>query len=161
MIALYPTEPLHDYAMGRLWTGEEKEFLALNGKGMFVWQIASILGRTTNAVRSMCQKLDVSFPFSPPPVFSQEEYFRWVGDKANYATQHKRAIKDFPNPLGACEICGVNEAIDRARIDHTNLPYRKEYVVFMCRSCNEKHNLRHSGGTPIEGGFVVLFQEVA
>lgn len=84
----------------------------------------------------------------------------WKGDQAGYSGQHIRAQKDFPKPLGICQMPGCEKpAIHRARIDHTNLPYRLEYVMPMCASCNTKHDLYIKEGK-IAGGFVILFKEV-
>ncbi len=75
----------------------------------------------------------------------------WKGDDIGYRVQHHRAQKDFPI-LGICQMPDCeNTAIDRARIDHNNLPYRKSYILPMCRSHNEKHSFNN---------FVILFQEV-
>ncbi len=49
---------------------------------------------------------------------------------------------------------------DRARIDHTNLPYDKNLVLLMCRPCNMKHDLYNGRGDKISGGFIILFKEV-
>lgn len=135
--------------MRRFWTEEEKDFLKDNAKEMFLWQVASILDRTAPAVHSMCQRIGVRFPPFSPPVLIGELNGRWKGDECGYYGQHHKAIKDFPPPLGTCQVCLVASATDRARIDHTNLPYRKEYVVLMCHSCNQLHSANH---------FVFLFQ---
>ena len=87
--------------------------------------------------------------------------YAWKGDAVGYKGQHNRAMKDFPDPLGECQIPNCeNPATDRARIDHSNLPYRKEYVALWCRSCNAKHDLFNHEG-PIDGGFIILFNEVS
>lgn len=97
---------------------------------------------------------------TPHSMFGKENP-SYKGDEAGYWAQHDGAQRDFPEPLGNCQVCQINSATQRARIDHTNLPYRKEYVLPMCQSCNEKHDLYHARwGTLIKGGFVILFQEV-
>ncbi len=74
----------------------------------------------------------------------------WKGGVARYTTHHQRAGKDYPSPLGQCQIPGCDEdAIDRARIDHTNLPYSPELVMPMCHS----HNTHHS-----HNNFLILFE---
>ncbi len=74
----------------------------------------------------------------------------WVGDEAGYGAQHQRAGPDWPDPLGQCQIPGCfDDARDRARIDHTNLVYRPELVLPMCRSHNMGHSRNH---------FLVLFE---
>ncbi len=85
-------------------------------------------------------------------------------EEISVAGEHARAIEDFPSPLGWCSVCEaeaicsncgevdyvrVAEAMDRARIDHSNIPYSKELVLSMCRT----HNLRHTSN-----GFVILFE---
>ena len=80
----------------------------------------------------------------------REKHPRWVGDKAGYKAQHRRAGPDFPDPLGQCQIPGCpKDAIDRARIDHTNLIYRPELVMPMCRSHNIRHRLNN---------FLIIFE---
>ena len=82
------------------------------------------------------------------------------GDDVGYVAQHDRGVKDHPNPLGTCQFPDCeNNAVERARIDHTNFPYRKEYVMPMCKSHNQKHNL-YNDGRKIADGFVILFREV-
>lgn len=57
-----------------------------------------------------------------------------------YKAQHYLMLKDFPAPLGICEICGERPAVDRMRIDHTLFPYDPDFVVLGCRQCNRKHD---------------------
>ncbi len=80
----------------------------------------------------------------------REKSLAWKGDEARYGGQHTRAIKDFPEPLGICRICGDKPAVERARIEHTNLAYRKEYVLPMCNGCNQRHS---------HNQFVIFFKE--
>lgn len=63
----------------------------------------------------------------------------WKGGD-EYGAQHRQARKDFPDPLGLCELCGERDAIHRARMDHTTLPYDSGLVVLACQSCNRKHD---------------------
>ncbi len=92
----------------------------------------------------------------------------WKGDKVGYQTQHRRAQRGVSNIENFwCIPClllnGIYKKAEvRARIDGTNLPYRIEYILPMCQSCNVKHGL-HNGrwDSPRNGGFVILFEEVA
>jgi transposase-like protein len=64
----------------------------------------------------------------------------YKGDEAGYNAQHIRAEKDYPLPLGICELCGKKRATVRMRMDHTLLPYLPELVAIGCHSCNMKHD---------------------
>ncbi len=76
----------------------------------------------------------------------------WMGDEAGYFGQHHRAMSDYPTPLGTCQIPGCDEeAKQRARIDHTNLPYHSSLVLPMCPSHNSRHWYNH---------VVILFEAV-
>lgn len=139
--------------------------LEMYRQGFSSHEIEALTGVGRTAILRWCQNVNISR--SPSEAQKGELGPRWKGDDAGYNAQHTRARKDFPSPLGWCQACEtfatcphcgevdyerVNEATVRARVDHTNFPYRKEYVLAMCISCNEKHSM--------SGGFVILFQEV-
>lgn len=127
--------------------------LEIYEQGKSYYDVATLLGEITpQTVNLWGREEGISRPRG-------ETLRNCKGDDIKYAAQHYRAVKDFPYPLGLCQICENAPATERARIDHTNLSYRKEYVLLMCRSCNMKHNLCVEGDR-IDGGFVILFKEV-
>ncbi len=67
----------------------------------------------------------------------------WKGDEVEYAGQHRRAVKDFPSPLGICEACGEKKARVRMRVDHTMFPYHPDLVMVGCDGCNNRHTSGH------------------
>lgn len=142
-------------------------------QGRSTVQVSALTGISRAIIGQWCKEAGISRSYSEAALMRPyregmegELNPMWKGDNAGYGAQHLRALKDFPSPLGQCQVCEalatcphcrevdyerVNEAIVRARIDHTNLPYNKNLVLPMCHSCNQKHN----------GGFVILFNEVS
>ncbi len=88
----------------------------------------------------------------------------WTGDKAGYWGQHRRAQKDFPVPLGICEMCGKQEAKHRMRIDHTLFPYHSDLIALSCPSCNFRHSYGSISITfcnPHDGRWYCIYYEVS
>jgi hypothetical protein len=71
------------------------------------------------------------------PLKSENGYVKQTPD---VKAQHSWMRRDFPAPLGVCEMCGERPATDRMRIDHTLFPYDPAFVVLSCRTCNRLHD---------------------
>ncbi len=149
---------------GRRWAVLEDEWLE-SVYGLFPAPVlAHALNRTHKAVRNRASGLGLKIDgrFSGfvvnPPV--KENHHAWTGDNASYNAEHLRAIRDFPLPLGLCRICEKSEATERARIDHCNLPYRPEFILPMCASCNRRQSPPRAGTRSRVRRFVILFREV-
>ena len=130
--------------------------LEMYRQGLSSNEIEELTGLVRKTVKVWCQKAGI--------IRTQSEAYRisnakkgecnpsWKGDNVGYVRQHQRGRKDFPKPLGICQMPGCkNPAIERARIDHSNLPYRKEYVMIMCHSCNMRH---------AHNKFLILFEPI-
>jgi transposase-like protein len=120
----------------------KEPILEMYSQGLGSTEIELLTGISHETIRNWCRDAGISRSISEAKKgrVTGAESHRWKGDKAGYEAQHRRAIIDYPLPLGLCELCGEKEALDRARIDHTTLPYDPELVVLACKSCNKKHD---------------------
>lgn len=146
----------------RTWSEDEVSFLeasALDYTDYELSQMPELSRHSAEAIKFKRQILHRYKKHGPRP--------RNPRRLASKAAEHKWAQSDFPSPLGFCPICEieatcphcgkidygeVREAVERARIDHSNLPYRKGLVLPMCVSHNSLHSFN---------GFVILFKEVS
>ena len=147
----------------------KEHVLKMYYQGLSYEKVEILTGVGHTAIRRWCDRAGISRSHSESQMghsVSQETRQKISstlkkGDDIGYAAQHYRAVKDFPDPLGTCQFPDCeDDATDRARIDHSNLPYRKEYVLPMCHIHNCRHDLYHKGKKLVEG-FVILFQEKA
>ncbi len=136
--------------------------LEIYRQGLSVLQIEALSGIGKSTIQRWTKEAGISRSLSE--VKQGESNPSWKGDRVGYFGAHTRAIKDIPNIEDfQCIPCLLLKGISRkakyrARIDHSNLPYRVDYVMPMCHSCNIKHDL-YRKGEKITGGFVILFQE--
>ncbi len=114
--------------------------LALYADGKSSYVIAeTLLGPNASTIQAWAKEMGLSRTDSEA-ARTRTSHRESVKQSPDVKKQHYRARKEFPAPLGICELCGERPAIDRMRIDHTLFPYDPAFVVLGCRQCNRKHD---------------------